>query len=245
MLEKAKDQRNDEEHKIMVKVSWMTALISFYPDMIDQIIGLNLLDFIIRLCGQGYSAEIRSNAVLALSLLTSQDAMFDELINKKVIDLVMALCKDLKDDIKVKEYSTLALVHFALNKRSINFLIEKGVMDLFNSFGSFNGKAIKTNVSWIFLALCNNGITGKEMLESGITKDMFLVSCDKELEQTRHLVIAGFAELGKCLELKTAQPKKLTHELQIIKERAMIGMHKNFKSEPEKTIDILLHFTVT
>ena len=108
--------------------------------------------------------------------------MFDELIDKKVIDLVLALCKDLKDDIKVKEYSTLSLVHFALNKRSINFLIEKGVMDLFNSFGSFNGKAIKTNVSWIFLALCNNGITGKEMLESGITKDMFLVSCDKELE---------------------------------------------------------------
>ena len=197
----------------MVKVSWMTALISFYPDMIEEIIKLNLLDFIIKLCSQQYSTEIRANAVLALSLLTYHDAMFDELLKKKVIDLVMALCKDIRDDIKVKEYSTLALVHFALNKRSINFLIEKGVMELFNIFGSFNGKAIKTNISWIFLALCNNGITGKEMVESGITKDMFLVSCDKDLEQIRHLVIAGFAELGKCLELKTAEPKRLTHEL--------------------------------
>jgi hypothetical protein len=70
-MEKAKDQRNDEEHKILVRVSWMTALISFYPDMIEQIIDLKLLDFIIKLCAQSYSAEIRSNAVLALSLLTS------------------------------------------------------------------------------------------------------------------------------------------------------------------------------
>jgi hypothetical protein len=59
------------------------------------------------------------------------------------------------------------------------------------------------------------------------------------------LVIAGFAELGKCLELKTAEPKKLTHELQIIRESAMVGMHKNFKSEPERTIEILLHFTIS
>jgi hypothetical protein len=197
----------------MVKVSWMTALLSFYPDMIEEIIKLNLLDFIINLCSKQYSTEIRANAVLALSLLTYHDAMFDELLDKRVIDFVMALCKDTRDDIIVKEYSTLALVHFALNKRSINFLIDKGVMDLFNSFGSFSGKVIKTNISWIFLALCNNGITGKKMLESGITKDMFLVSCDKNLEQIRHLVIAGFAELGKCLDLKIAEPKRLSGKL--------------------------------
>jgi hypothetical protein len=155
--------------------------------------------------------------VIALSLLTYHDGMFDELLEKRVIDFVMSLCKDTRDDIIVKEYSTLALVHFALNKRSINFLIDKGVMDLFNNFGSFSGKVIKTNISWIFLALCNNGITGKKMLESGITKDMFLVSCDKNLEQTRHLVIAGFAELGKCLDLKIAEPKRLSGKLQKIK----------------------------
>ncbi len=86
-------------------------------------------------------------------------------------------------------------------------------MELFNSFGKFNDKTIKTNVSWIFLALCNNGITGKEMVESGITKDMFLVSCDPKLDQVRHLVIAGFAELGRCLELKAEEEEKLSHEL--------------------------------
>jgi len=30
----------------------MTALISFYPDMIEEIIKLNLLDFIINLCSK-------------------------------------------------------------------------------------------------------------------------------------------------------------------------------------------------
>ena len=78
----------------------------------------------------------------------------------------------------MKQFSTLALVHFALNKQSINILIEKGVMDLFNSFASIDNGVIQTNVSWIFLALCNNGITGKTMLENGITRDMFLVSCN-------------------------------------------------------------------
>ena len=83
-------------------------------------------------------------------------------------------------DVQVKQYSTLALVHFALNKKSINILIEKKVMDLFNSFTAIDNGVIQTNISWIFLALCNNGITGKMMLENGITRDMFLVSCNPE-----------------------------------------------------------------
>jgi|LauGreDrversion4_2_1035121.scaffolds.fasta_scaffold137522_1 hypothetical protein len=83
------------------------------------------------------------------------------------------------------------------------------------------------------------------MVESGITKDMFMVSCDPKLDQVRHLVIAGFAELGRCLELKVESEERLTDELQVIKESAIVGMHKNFKKEAEMTIKILLHFTVS
>ena len=69
--------------------------------------------------------------------------------------------------------------------------------------GSLIGDAqIQTNVSWIFLALCNNGITGKQMLTNGITRDMFLVSCNPQFNQIRHLVIAGFAELGRCTDMR-------------------------------------------
>lgn len=83
----------------MEKLSWMTTLICFYPDMIDQIIALNLLEFIIKISGPTYPSNIRSNAVLALSLLTYHEKMFDELINRGVIDLVMDLCKDSNGDI--------------------------------------------------------------------------------------------------------------------------------------------------
>jgi hypothetical protein len=58
--------------------------------------------------------------VLAISLLTYHESLFNELIS----------------------------------------LIEKGIMDLFNSLGLIDNVQIQTNVSWIFLALCNNGITG-------------------------------------------------------------------------------------
>jgi hypothetical protein len=107
----------DVRYKILEKISWITALICFYPDMIKDVVSLNLLDFIIKISGKQFNHNCRSNAVLALSLLTYHDAMFDELLDKKIIDLVMDLCKDQNDNIHVKQYSTLALVHFALNKR--------------------------------------------------------------------------------------------------------------------------------
>jgi hypothetical protein len=37
----------DIKFKILEKISWMTTLICFYPDLIEEIINLNLLDFII------------------------------------------------------------------------------------------------------------------------------------------------------------------------------------------------------
>lgn len=80
---------------LLEKISWMTTLICFYPDMIDQVIELNLLEFIIKLTSATvYRPEVRSNAVLALSLLTYHKQMFNELIKRKVIDIVMHLCKD-------------------------------------------------------------------------------------------------------------------------------------------------------
>lgn len=39
------------EPRTLEKISWMTTLICFYPDMIDQIIKLNLLEFIIKISG--------------------------------------------------------------------------------------------------------------------------------------------------------------------------------------------------
>jgi len=111
------------DEKTLERLSWMTTLICFHPDMIDQIISLKLLSFIIRLVDIKSSPAVRSNAVLAISLLTYHESLFDELISNGVIDLVMNLCMDVDGDLTVKQFSTLALVHFALSKQSINILI--------------------------------------------------------------------------------------------------------------------------
>ena len=139
----------------------MVTLIAFHPDMLKRIVEVRIMNFIIKLVDAKFSVTIRSNAVLAISLLTYHETLFHELIENNVIDMIMDLCMDPLLEISIKRFSTLALVHFALSRESINILLEKGVMDLFNALSRIDNTQIHTNVSWIFLALCNNGITGK------------------------------------------------------------------------------------
>jgi hypothetical protein len=181
------ESEKQDDIRLLTQLSNLVTLISFHKDMFDHIIRLNLLKFILKISQEKYPSEVRSNAVLAISLLTYNEKLFDEIIDKGVIDLIMELCRDPNQEIEVRKYSTLALVHFALSKKSIKILIEKGVLDLFDKFGKDEEEdqmnvTIQTNVSWIFLALCNNGITGNEMLKKGITRDMFLVSCNPDYQ---------------------------------------------------------------
>jgi hypothetical protein len=48
--------------------------------MFDHIIKINLLTFVIKISGKNYKSSIRSNAVLAISLLTYNENLFDEII---------------------------------------------------------------------------------------------------------------------------------------------------------------------
>lgn len=249
-MSKMADLKQNQDYRVIEKLSWLVTLISFHQDMFDHIIKLNLLEFILKISDSKFPSSIRSNAVLAISLLTYNEMLFDEIINKGVIDLIMALCRDQHQDLTVKQFSTLALVHFALSKKSINILIEKGVLELFDTFGQGDdetgnvNEVIQTNVSWIFLALCNNGITGKTMLIQGITRDMFLVSCNPDFQQIRHLVITGFAELGRCTDPQQ-QNEPLSDDKQRIKETSIVGMHKHLVKEAQKNIDILLNFSAS
>ena len=107
------------DERKLEKISHMITLITFHPDMLQRIIETKLLTFIIKLVDAKYSVQIRSNAVLAISLLTYHEVLFHELINLNVIDMIMDLCMDQSQDIAIKKFSTLALVHFALSKESI------------------------------------------------------------------------------------------------------------------------------
>ena len=234
------------EEKKLEKVSHLTTLVSFHPDMLQRIIDTKLLGFIIKLVDKKYNNTVRANAVLAISLLTYHEVLFHELIGNGVIDMVMDLCMDQSEDVSVKRFGTLALVHFALARDSIALLLEKGIMNLFKALSTIDSAQIHTNVSWIFLALCNNGITGKQMLMNGITRDMFLVSCNPQFSQIRHLVIAGFAELGRCDNLQEHSMKALPHTLQRIKESAIYGTQEALNEKfSQHTIDVLLRFSLS
>lgn len=87
------------DDKTLEKLSWMTTLICFHPDMIEQIVSLKLLNFIIKLVDNKFPAPVRSNAVLAISLLTYHESLFNELISNGVIDIVMNLCMDQQGDL--------------------------------------------------------------------------------------------------------------------------------------------------
>ena len=68
------------DDKTLSKMSWLTALICYHSDMLDQIVQLRLMAFIIKIVDSKYNATIRSNAVLGISLLTYHETLFDELL---------------------------------------------------------------------------------------------------------------------------------------------------------------------
>ncbi len=68
--ENSKGVLDESERRIIEKLSWLAALISFHEDMYDYVEPINLLEFIIRISSDSYPPLIRSNAVLAISLLT-------------------------------------------------------------------------------------------------------------------------------------------------------------------------------
>ena len=91
-----------EDMRILEKLSWMITLISYHHDMYKHIINLKLLQFILKISDSKYPDSIRSNAVLAISMLTYNENLFEEIIKEGVIDVIMALCRDPNQETTVK-----------------------------------------------------------------------------------------------------------------------------------------------
>lgn len=117
----------------------------------------------------------------------------------------MEMCKNSDTDEKIKLYASQILVHYSFDSPSMKILIQKDIMNIFSGYkwdhvqhqNCETELKIKTNITWIFQALCNHKIKSKEMFQKGITRDMFLVACNPEFEIIRHLVITSFAQLGR------------------------------------------------
>ena len=123
------------QNRMLEKVSWLITLMTFHvEDMYQYIIDWKILELAMMLLAPKFDHLVRSNAMLAISLMTYNEKLFKHLIDHNVIDKLLDNCRDPNTEIEVKFYSTQALVHFALNKNSINILIQRGIMDLFSNF---------------------------------------------------------------------------------------------------------------
>jgi len=60
--------------------------------------------------------------------------MYDELMKHNMIDLIINVYLDRSLPFRFKQYASMAIVHFALNKNSLEILVQKNVMELFNVF---------------------------------------------------------------------------------------------------------------
>lgn len=131
------------QERMLEKVSHLITLIAFHSDLLPVIIKTQLLNsFIIKMMNPKYSVTIRSNAIIAIALLSYHEALFKDLIKDNVIDVIIELCTDPLTDLSIKRYSTLALVHFALNRQSLEILLDKGVMDLVNVLSCIDNEYI-------------------------------------------------------------------------------------------------------
>ena len=93
------DSNEHSDLRLLDKVSWLITLISFQKDMYDMILKLDLLKFIIQLCDKKFGDQIRSNAILSISLLTYNERIFDEIIKSDVVmDMIMDICKDQNEE---------------------------------------------------------------------------------------------------------------------------------------------------
>ena len=136
-------------------------MVSFYSDLTDLCQNINIIQFSLKLIDAKFSPIVRSNGILSVSFLSYNEKFLKELVALGILDTILDLCNDPKCDILVKQFATQALVHFALSEHAISLLLEKGIMELLCNMKSFDNVVIHTNISWIFVALCNNGITGK------------------------------------------------------------------------------------
>ena len=89
------------------------------------------------------------------------------------------------------------------------------------------------------------------MLEKGITRDMFLIACDLKIKRERHLVVSGFALLGRAdhqTQLNNKSEKEKSHhiiEYEKIKSEAAFRLHNIIEEDMIQSICVLLHFSAS
>lgn len=129
-----------------------------------------------------FQKQIRINSLVSIMLLTYNKDLFQQLIARQVLDMLIGFIKTRDADFDIKEVTVQTLVHFALEADSIRMLIDKNVISLFEPMELVANESLSINIltdlAWLFATLCIHGIQGSTFLDHGITRDMFLLSCE-------------------------------------------------------------------
>jgi hypothetical protein len=101
---------------------------------------------------------------MSIMLLTYNETLFQKMLDTGTVDLLIDLVTDKEQEYEVREVCTQALIHFALHEKSIKMLMERNLIKKFEKFELFKDDrlslTIQANISWLFLTLCINGISG-------------------------------------------------------------------------------------
>ena len=120
---------------MLEKFSCLTVLISFYSnDIPEEIIDLNLFPTILKLIDKNMPPKIIANGILAINMLSHNSKLFDMILDKKLINMILKIAMDPNVEPILQQYSTAALVRFAINKKSLSILVENKIIDIFKIF---------------------------------------------------------------------------------------------------------------
>lgn len=99
----------------MEKLTRLMALMSFHQeDLASTIHDLELLHMIQVMAEARFPARVRQNSCLSICLLTYNKTLFGLMVGQGFLELLLQISQEPEADLKTKEFSTLALVHFAL-----------------------------------------------------------------------------------------------------------------------------------
>ena len=69
-------------------------------------------------------------------MISYNQTFFDQILRDEdeLLDSMLLICQDPRADNKIKLFASQVLVHYALNSKSMDTIIQKGVFKIFSAF---------------------------------------------------------------------------------------------------------------
>ena len=121
--------------RLVDKLIWLISeIVSHFEDLKEEILRLDMITTVIKCSDTCLTPSINCMSAMCISNLSIYEDVIDKMIEHNSIDLTLKLCQDNTQDIRIKEYASNAIGHFALHKEKFAILMNKNIIDLFDVF---------------------------------------------------------------------------------------------------------------